>query len=126
MGPLAISAVVLGVIAVLVGNILLLIAAYREHILWLLGVLFLPFASLVFIIVHWNEAKRSLAWQVLGAVLAFGGVALSGYGQQLIKQQQEPKERTWTVYSPGGHTETVTDSEARTRAEEPAPRQRKR
>jgi hypothetical protein len=41
----------------------LLIASFRVHILWGLGVLLLPVVPIVFIVLHWDKAKVSfLAW----------------------------------------------------------------
>jgi len=48
---------VLAMILSMVGSIWLIIAAFREHILWGLAVLLLPIASLVFVITHWEEAR---------------------------------------------------------------------
>ncbi|HEY0947089.1 MAG TPA: hypothetical protein VGD81_17535 [Opitutaceae bacterium] len=42
----------------LVYGIQLLILAFRKSVLWGLGYLLVPFVSLIFIIVHWDDAKR--------------------------------------------------------------------
>jgi hypothetical protein len=68
-----------GLILMLVGGLLFLVAAFRESILWGLGVLFLPFVSLIFLVLHWSRAKDSFFLQLYGialvvlAVLLFGG-----------------------------------------------------
>ncbi len=43
-----------------------LIAAFREGIGWGLAVMFLPFAAMVFLIVHWYEAKKAFVVQLTG------------------------------------------------------------
>jgi len=49
----------------LLGGIMILIAAFRVGILWGLAVLFLPgIVHLIFIIVHWKEAKNGALLQL--------------------------------------------------------------
>ena len=55
-------ALIVGVMVVcyalmLVGGIMVLVAAFRQSVLWGLACLFVPFASFVFCIMHWQEAK---------------------------------------------------------------------
>ena len=57
MEILGLALIVIGGLISLVYGILLLIAAFKASILWGLGYLFVPFVSLVFVIVHWDEAK---------------------------------------------------------------------
>lgn len=47
----------IGIIIGLIYGIQLIILAFRESILWGLGYLFVPFVSLIFLVVHWDEAK---------------------------------------------------------------------
>jgi hypothetical protein len=78
---------VLGAIAVwcglgllLIGGLFFIIAAFRESILWGLGVLFLPFVSLVFLILAWPRAKGPFFLQLYGVILVLIGVfALSAH-----------------------------------------------
>lgn len=60
----------LGLIALIIGGITLIIAAFKEHIAWGLAVWFLPFASLAFCIAHWDKARVGFLFQ-LGGVVAF-------------------------------------------------------
>ena len=59
----------LGFVLLFVGGIMMLIAAFHTSIGWFLAYLFLPFGSLVFLIVHWAEAKVSFLLQVAGLLL---------------------------------------------------------
>ncbi len=59
----------LGGLIALVGGILFLVAAFRESILWGLAVLFIPFAGLVFLIAHWQDAKKPFLLQLLGSLI---------------------------------------------------------
>lgn len=65
-----------GGLLVLVGAIAFVVVAFRESLLWGLGVLFVPFVSLIFLIVNWNTAKRSFFWQLLGIALVFIGTTV--------------------------------------------------
>lgn len=57
MEIIGIALIFIGGLIALVYGFLLLITAFRESILWGLGYLFIPFVSLIFVIVHWEEAK---------------------------------------------------------------------
>ena len=58
-----------GLILMLLGSLFFIIAAFRESILWGLGVLFVPFVSLVFLVLAWPRAKSSFFLQLYGFVL---------------------------------------------------------
>lgn len=80
---LYISAVVLlglGWLVMLVGGVRLLIAAFRIHVGWGLAVLFLPPASLVFLFLHWPEAKSPFLNQILGLLIFFVGAGIGSFG----------------------------------------------
>lgn len=57
----------IGAIAAVLGGIILLVAAFRQSVLWGLVALFVPLGNIVFTCVHWAEAR-------LGFLLNFGGV----------------------------------------------------
>ena len=63
------TAILLGLAIAFVGGIMFLVAAFRTSILWGLGVLFIPFISLFFLIFHWQVAKKSFFIQVFGVAL---------------------------------------------------------
>ncbi len=61
----------------LVGSIWLLVTAFQESILWGLGTLLVPFVGIIFVIMHWDAAKKPfLIWAagfvpyVIGMILA--------------------------------------------------------
>ncbi|HEU0036975.1 MAG TPA: hypothetical protein VFQ53_40470 [Kofleriaceae bacterium] len=56
----------LGLVLILLGGLFFVIAAFRESILWGLGVLFVPFVSLVFLVLNWSRAKNSFFLQLYG------------------------------------------------------------
>jgi len=62
-------AVVLAAGCWIVGHIMMLIATFRTGILWGLGYLFLPFVGLIYICVHWSEAKKPLSIMCYGVAI---------------------------------------------------------
>jgi hypothetical protein len=70
----------LGFGLMLLGGVLFLVAAFREGMLWGLGVLFLPLVSLIFLILAWPRAKGPFFLQLYGLVFILLGVfALSAH-----------------------------------------------
>ena len=55
-----------GIVLLLVGGLCFLIAAFRESLLWGLGVLLLPIVPLIFLILHWQRAKGPFFLQLYG------------------------------------------------------------
>lgn len=70
----------LGLLVSVAGGIMFLIASFKESVWWGLAVLFLPFAAMVFLFMHWGAAKKGFLTQVLGfsicLVACVAGVAL--------------------------------------------------
>jgi len=71
MAALSIFALVTGWVIAFVGGIMFLVVAFRESVLWGLAVLFIPFASLVFLIKYWSEVKKAFMLQLLGMLIFF-------------------------------------------------------
>jgi FtsH-binding integral membrane protein len=57
---------VIGLALFVVGGFMFLVAAFRESVLWGIGCILLPIVQLFFLIVHWQEAKKPFAIQLLG------------------------------------------------------------
>lgn len=76
MEILGIILLVIGAVIGLVFGIQLLILAFRTSILWGLGYIFIPFVSLIFVIVHWNEAKTPFLRCLLAIPFYVAGVLL--------------------------------------------------
>ena len=67
-----------------IGGIWSLVVAFRTSILWGLGCLFVPFVSLIFLILHWHDAKKPFGVELLGLAIIFGSMFLfPGSLQQL-------------------------------------------
>ena len=60
-----------GLLLLLLGTIWFLIEAFSEDFLWGLGCLFIPILQWVFLIGHWDRAKKGFLLQLAGGGLLF-------------------------------------------------------
>ena len=67
--------VFLGIFISIIGGIGLLIAAFRVSALWFLLCFFISPVALVFVVLHWDEAKNPFLLQLVGFGLIFAGAA---------------------------------------------------
>jgi hypothetical protein len=67
---------VVGTFIALIGGIWIAVLAFQESVLWGLGCLFIPFVSLIFVILHWDTAWKPF-------LIALAGVALTMLGSLL-------------------------------------------
>lgn len=72
--------VLVGLLLALLGAITFLVATFRESVLWGLACLFLPLASLAFLILHWQKAKDPFFLQLWGIALIIGASLISNTG----------------------------------------------
>lgn len=66
----------------IVGGIGLLIAAFKTSMLWGFSVLIIPPAAVLYLIVHWQEAKGPFKIQIFG-LLAFAALAYKNEGAKI-------------------------------------------
>lgn len=71
------SLILVGLIIAFVFGIQLIIIAFRASILWGLGYLFVPFVSLIFIALHWDETKTPFLRGLLAIPCLVAGVLLA-------------------------------------------------
>ncbi len=71
---------IIGLVLFIVGGLGLLIAAFKTHILWGVGIIVLAPAAIFFVILHWGVAKNPFLLQLLGFVILLIG---SGWLQAL-------------------------------------------
>ncbi|TGD70284.1 hypothetical protein E4634_21225 [Mangrovimicrobium sediminis] len=69
---------ILGIAICLIGGIGLLIAAFRVGVFWGICCLLIAPASILFIVMHWQDAKNPFFLQLIGVVIllivaVFGG-----------------------------------------------------
>ncbi len=62
----------------LVGGLMLLVAAFRQSVVWGLVTLFVPCGQVVFLCVHWAEARKVFLISLLGTALCLGSVLTVG------------------------------------------------
>ena len=65
----------IGLLISLAGALWLIFVAFQESVAWGLGVLFVPFANVLFLFRHWDVAKRPFLFSLLGALLMAAPVA---------------------------------------------------
>ena len=67
----------LGLVITMVGALWLVVLAFKQSVLWGLGSLFVPFVSLIFVVMHWGETKVPFLIEVAGIVLLVTGAMMS-------------------------------------------------
>ncbi len=75
---------VIGLICIIIGGIIglvyglqILIMAFSESILWGLGYMFIPFVSLIFLVMFWEQTKSPFLKSLLAIPFMIVGVALT-------------------------------------------------
>ena len=61
----------IGVLIAFVGWVSFLFAAFRTDILWGFGCLLLSPVSLVYLVLHWQDAKKPFFLELIGLVLMY-------------------------------------------------------
>ncbi|KFN43471.1 hypothetical protein [Arenimonas oryziterrae] len=79
----------IGIILSAVGGIWILVNAFKTSILWGLGSLFVPFVSLIFAIMHWEQNKKPFLICIAGIVVMVLGIFM-GAGAGMMAAQQMP------------------------------------
>jgi hypothetical protein len=74
VGP---ALLVIGLVASLVGSVMVLWRAFRESVLWGLGCIFVPFVYIIFVIKHWDDTKKGFLIGVSGSVLVLAAAVLT-------------------------------------------------
>jgi len=67
---------------------MIVVAAFRQGVLWGLACLFLPFAAIVFVILHWEETRPWLFLNVGGLLVATLGSVFNPAGGDLANFAQ--------------------------------------
>jgi hypothetical protein len=76
----------IGGIAMMVFGVILLVKAFQTSILWGLGYLFVPFVSLVFVVLYWQETKKPFLYLLAGSAIMVVGPALGMPAAELTPQ----------------------------------------
>lgn len=67
----------IGLVVGLVGAIWLIVAAFKESLIWGLLVLLVNPAGLIFALTNWEKGGKPFLLNVAGVVMMFAGIALS-------------------------------------------------
>ena len=70
---IGVIALVIGSIISVIGNIWLLVLAFREGMVWGLAAMFVPFVMLVFVVMYFGETWQPMAINILGTLIAVMG-----------------------------------------------------
>ncbi len=76
----------LGVLTAFIGGILMLVAAFRQSIVWGLVTLFVPFGNLVFLVVHWAKARTGFLTSLAGTLLCVGGLFANPEARNMLAE----------------------------------------
>lgn len=104
MTSLAVGLMLISLLVVVVGSVMILVAAFRQSVLWGLAYLLIPFAGLVFIVKYWDESKQGAKILGVGIVLLILGALLAGPADS--KEQPEQVAETTKRVSSSYSTET--------------------
>ena len=78
METIATGLIIIGALVSLAGGIWFLIVAFQESVLWGLGCMFIPFVSLIFLILNFADAWRPFVVSLVGTGICVGGALLAG------------------------------------------------
>jgi hypothetical protein len=67
-----------GAVTLLVGAIMMIVAAFKVSVGWGIGVLLLAPVGLVFLFMHWQQCKKSFFIQLAGCVVMIVAAVLGG------------------------------------------------
>ena len=81
MAIVGLGCALIGFIIALIFGIQLLILAFRTSILWGLGYVFVPFVSLIFIALHWEQTKTPFLRGLLSIPFFIGAAVLTPTGR---------------------------------------------
>lgn len=86
MDAVGIGLMILGFVLSTVGNIWILILAFRKHIGWGIAALLLPFVGFIFVVMNWNRTWKPFLIYLLSVACIGGGYALSPTMQKNVAE----------------------------------------
>ena len=86
MGAIGLALAGVGGIVMMVFGVILLVKAFQTSVLWGLGYIFVPFVSLVFVALHWQETKKPFLYLLAGSAVMVVGLALGMPASQMTPQ----------------------------------------
>ena len=76
----------IGGIVMFVFGVILLVKAFQTSVLWGLGYVFVPFVSLIFVVLHWQETKKPFLYLLAGSAIMGVGLVLGMPATELAPQ----------------------------------------
>ena len=127
MSPFHILIIVPCVIVSVIAGIWMLIAAFRQSVVWGLVYLFVPFGAWVFIFLHWSVVKTAFLTSLAAAALMFGilfsdrdflaAIGKSGYPAFASSHEKKAKELTEKIQEQRDRVERLQGAYAAADAE---------
>jgi len=77
---------IVGSILLLVGSLMIIVEAFKLSLWWGLGVLFIPFVGLIFVVLNWQEGRNGALVFILGSLLS--SVAFYGGADRALQLEQ--------------------------------------
>jgi hypothetical protein len=68
--------VLVGAAIVLIGALWLLVVIFQTSVVWGVISLLLPFVGLIFVLMHWEVARKPFLIQLAGAALCLAGLSM--------------------------------------------------
>ena len=68
----------LGAIVMIVTGIMIMIKAFQTSLVWGLLYIFVPFASIVFCVMHWNKVGKLFLIALVSLLPFYGGIFMTG------------------------------------------------
>jgi len=102
-----------GLVVALIGGVRMLISAFRKSVLWGLGCLFVPFCSLIYLVVDWDNAKSGffLYLKGVGLILVASVVAVvTAPNFKAAQALQRVHAREHTAASPSDKEQSADSS----------------
>ena len=96
----AIILIVLGALLAAVGGVWGIVVAFRRSLIWGLCYIFVPFASLAFLIVAWADAKRPFLVRMMGVFLILSVLLLPNQGGLGLKKLAAINLQQFEGFSP--------------------------
>lgn len=97
-------------LAALVAGIWLLVEAFKTHVLWGLGSIFVPFVSLVFVVMHWGKAKKPFLISLAASVVMAVALVPSMMAAQETATQMQAEMEQQMEEAAEQHEEMASDS----------------
>jgi hypothetical protein len=73
---LLIPVILAGAVALVAGNVWIVVNAFRTSVIWGLGTFLLPVVGLIFVLMHWEENRKPFLYSVLGTAAISAAVLL--------------------------------------------------